>query len=75
MNNLPSNHPSWGVAKEFHEALALGFSGALLEEARGGFNDTAFGDGGGKFTGSGRHCPLWPGAPATFLTEFGSFNG
>jgi hypothetical protein len=42
MNNLQSNHPSWGVAKEFHEALALGFSGALLEEVRGGFNDTAF---------------------------------
>jgi hypothetical protein len=36
-----------GVAREFHEAVALGFSGALLEEVRGGFHYThLFGDGG-----------------------------
>jgi hypothetical protein len=36
-----------GVAKESHEAAALGLSGTLLEEVRGGFNDThLFRDGG-----------------------------
>src|SRR6266699_3382808 len=31
-----------GVAKEFHEAVALGFSRTLLEKIRGRFNDTNF---------------------------------
>lgn len=31
-----------GVAKESHEAVAVGLSGTLLEEVRGGFNDTNF---------------------------------
>src|SRR6266581_4146930 len=54
-----------GVAKEFHEAVALGCSRTLLEKVRGGFNYThLFGDGGSN--------PLVQGHAVLFREALGS---